>query len=442
LDESARNKKYYSFGQGKVIESKSKKHDVGGHVSFFACNHPKCVDVITLHEDFVIPEPNILNSLNLWYYELKDITLPHALQEQVGWNYYSGWQADNKAMRKGIINLKKEINQFGLKGGVTPPVKTDDKGKDRSEAEADKKGISSVLFGYGNYAKTIMIPSFNKNIAINCIHEVDPLQIGKISKWDVTLDTSPYPRTSENYDAWFIAGYHHTHTPIALHALKKGAYAVAEKPLATTKEQLNAIESSLKDNESQLFTCFHKRYSKFNDYIYEDLELAKGQPVNYHCIVYEIPLPEKHWYNWPNSGSRILSNGCHWIDHFMFLNDYAAAAQKEVVKDSEHLIRVYLQLENGAHFTMVLTDIGSKRLGVRDHVEIRSGNTTITITDDSNYHSENNAEVIRKEKINKISTYRNMYKKISSQIVKGEKGDSLKSLKSSKITIALDSEIT
>src|SRR5262249_57472786 len=70
--------------------------------------------------------------------------------------------------------------------------------------------------------------------------------------------------------------------------------------------------------KGKVFCCFHKRYSAFNALARKDLQMQLGEPISYHCIVYEVPLPPMHWYRWPSSRSRLITNGCHWIDHFHF----------------------------------------------------------------------------------------------------------------------------
>ena len=86
--------------------------------------------------------------------------------------------------------------------------------------------------------------------------------------------------------------------------------------------------------------------------VLSDLGVAPGEPVSYHCIVYEVPLPELHWYRWPSSRSRLISNGCHWTDHFLLLNGFAEPVAYDVVESSDGMVNVTVELANGAVFTM------------------------------------------------------------------------------------------
>jgi hypothetical protein len=185
----------------------------------------------------------------------------------------------------------------------------------------------------------------------------------------------------------------------------------------------------MREAEGGLFACFHKRYSPFNDYAWPDLECEAGDPINYHCVVYEVPLPELHWYRWPNSKSRLISNGCHWLDHFSFLNRYCKVKSMSVEQAPDDTISCSVTLENGAYFTMVLTDTGSQPIGLQEYIELRAGAVTVKIVNNAKYLAEDSSRVFRRARINKTSPYRLMYRSIAAQIEAGDVGDSLASVR-------------
>jgi len=448
LREKGRNRKYISLGLGQVVDEISKTGSSNGEwVVFLATNHPKCVDRLVVNRMFVLPwvyNPPSSQRTQLNYYSAVESEQLESFRAYQGWSEFSEINVNKTILNKQLLKAAKWI-EFRI-DEEPDLILTTERSSNICEKNINSviedsltnKQLNGILFGLGNYAKTSIIPYINKNIRIVCVHEIDPLQIGNVSKYKINIDTSAYPRVNEKYDVYFIAGYHNTHTPIMIHALEQGRYAVVEKPIVTSRNQLVAVRKILKDCESHFFACFHKRYSQLNDWAFNDLEILKGEPVNYHCIVYEIPLPRYHWYNWPSSRSRITSNGCHWIDHFMFINDYSSPLEKEVKKLSNGEISIYVELENSAVFTMLLTDIGSKRLGVRDYIELRRGGTSVRMIDGSKYEAENNLKVIRRKRVNRMQSYQLMYQNISNKIIKKESGDSLKSLLSSELVIDLE----
>src|SRR5262249_51951945 len=160
---------------------------------------------------------------------------------------------------------------------------------------------------------TVLFPNIAPYVDIRCIHEIDPLQIPMGKNVNFCWDTSHDIRAEEQYDAYLLAGFHHSHAPLAIKALASGSCAVVEKPLAVDSTQLSGLLEIMAYSKGSLFSCFHKRYQLQNQYALRDLGLRFGEAVSYHCIVYEVPLPRRHWYRWPNSKSRLVSNGCHWI---------------------------------------------------------------------------------------------------------------------------------
>jgi hypothetical protein len=102
-------------------------------------------------------------------------------------------------------------------------------------------------------------------------------------------------------------------------------------------------------------------------------------------------------------------------------------------------VNVSVRLENGAFFSMLLSEAGSSRIGVRDYVELRCGSTTVTIENGSRYLAEEGNRVVRRARVNKMASYERMYRAIASRIVRGEPGDSIESIRTSS-ELVLDAE--
>ena len=298
----------------------------------------------------------------------------------------------------------------------------------------------AVLFGFGNYARTIAIPYLEPYISLQKVHEIDPaLLIGCKMK----ASTNPLPDDGdEKYPVWMIAGFHHTHAELAIKALQNGIIPVIEKPTATSIEHLSCFEKLAATASIPFYQCFQKRYQVFNQYAVEDLNLKQHDPVNYKALVYEIPLHAQHWYNWPVSGSRIISNGCHWIDHFMFLNQYAPVDKADAKYLSKEEILITIKLENGANGIISISDIGSSRIGMREHIELAVKGRACTITDAMYYRSESDFGILRKTKTDKLHNLRLMYDAIGKSIASNGKGDDLNSLRSSFLAIELNKQLS
>lgn len=433
-DERFRNEKFLSVGFGSVLDSglgsNFRKEQL---VLYVAPAHPMCVDRLVLPPGLVqaidVALPFEIQERELIHSELYQ-ALPACLRELQGWSVFSGASLPDirPAFDAALAMLMEpSIWKKAQSFPTEPAVSILERRKRRSSKAQQRK--QGVLFGYGNYAKVIVLPNIAPYVDISCVHEIDPLQIPLQEHVRYDWDTAHDLRINEHYDAYFLAGYHHSHAPLAIEALQSDAYAVVEKPLAIDSVQLSALLDAMSHTKGNLFSCFHKRYQPLNQYAIEDLHLSTGEPVSYHCIVYEVSLPDRHWYRWPNSRSRLVSNGCHWIDHFLFLNNYCEVAWTNLSLAEDGTINCSMELTNGAFFTMVLTDQGSERIGVQDYIELRANGVTVRMSNGALYEAESSDRLLRRLRINKMESYRHMYRSIGQKIAQGLSGDTMESVR-------------
>jgi predicted dehydrogenase len=452
LQERVRNEKYVSFGYGEILEApEGADHALGDRVAFFAPGFPACVERVVLPEDLMLALDEDDGRA------LVDDSIAHLPlgerfdSETEWWRIVRRWDSQSgeavgesgrAAIRIGLEEVARKLD------GETAEQLSIESSSQIEEFHVSPTAARSssqkrtVLFGYGHYAKTNILPNVRPDLFLEAVHEVDPTQIppdgAGIPRWD----TSPVPRPDVDYDVYLIAGYHHTHAPLAVEALQRGVYAVAEKPIAVDHAQLDALLDALDGSDGAYLACFHKRYSPLNDLALHDLREPPGSPIDYYCIVYEVPLPDLHWYRWPNSKSRLVSNGCHWLDHFLYMNGFSEVADFELGRSPSDVLNCSVTLENGAYFTMVLTDNGSERIGLQDYVEMRAGEVTAKIVNNATYVAEDRDRVIRRTTINKITPYKHMYRSIASRIAAGEGGDTPQSIRvSTRLVLDLEEEL-
>ncbi len=430
FSEKERNKKIAGIFLGNLIEAPD-KFGIAVHkpVLCFAPNHNSSSPFIVVNKDFILEvSGNKQIKIN------KNLQLPHELKKFIAWNRFSGVPHDMESVQKGLKKIEERLN---LKSNEITASRNYFDRIEKPKLIAKKP--TAVLFGLGNYAKTSILPNIKNHINLQRVHEVDPLQLSYLkNKKNISIDTSSEPRPDLRFDVWFIAGFHHTHAKLAIDALKQNACPVIEKPLVTNVEQYLGFSNQIsKSLNPRFYSCFHKRYSELHEMFKKDFGITK-KPIDMHCIVYEIPLPIHHWYNWPNSGSRLISNGCHWLDYFMFLNDFSKVVDmKKWIPRGEDII-VQVKLENNAFLSLSLTDSGSQRLGVRDYIELRSEDKTYKMIDSEYYQAEDRRRVFSKCRVNPLRAYSRMYSKISENIAENGSGDSIKTLRSTKLMLDLE----
>jgi predicted dehydrogenase len=429
LAERVRNERCTVVGLGTVMESKDPDVIPGSLVPFLA------PDSGPPGERYVVPRKLIGDP---WLQEVPgglpgmwQVVRADAVKEDpdvsgiAGWNSHSGapWPLSKYEIEAVVGRSLKAGGRSMACTYSSSPV---------AERTPATRESGLTIFGYGNYVKTVVIPQLGRSIPVRCVHEIDPLQIGRNRNERWSWDTSPSLRPDERPDVVVVASFHHTHAGIAVEAIKQGARAIIiEKPVVTTNIDLEMLCAAVEEYQTPVLVAFQRRYSPFNKYILGDLRVRPGGPVSCFAIAYEVPLPPQHWYRWPNSGSSIISNGCHWIDHFLYLNDFSSIREVSTAPMGEASVLVRMTLVNDAVLSLSLTHEGSPRLGVREHCEFRANGVTATVTDAKNYVSESAHRVIRRTRIHRFSAYWRMYRAMCSAIAAGADGDSLQSLRQS-----------
>jgi predicted dehydrogenase len=435
LQERARNEKYVSCGLARIVEAPGGGTlQVGRAVAFAAPQHPACAERLALPAGLLAPvEDAALAGFASGEIRHLKAAAPVQTLPLRGWSPHAAVPLAADAIARTVAELTTLAVQTDWSAARRLPAAADPAPQERAAEKARpprRERPSAVLFGYGNYAKTTILPNVAGALDVRAIHEIDPTQI-PLERGPAAWDSAPVLREREDCDVCLVAGYHATHAPLAIEALRRGAAVVVEKPLAVDRAQLDALLDAMQVSGGRLYACFQRRYSPLTALARKDLSVARGEPISYHCIVYEVPLPAAHWYRWPSSGSRILSNGCHWIDHFLFLNDFGDVVAHDVFVARDGTVMCALELENGAAFSMALTSVGSERVGVQDHVELRAGDVTVRIADNSRYRADSTQRTLRSRTVNRTRSYRDMYRDIARRVAAGEPGDSIASVRSS-----------
>ncbi|MEO7786409.1 MAG: Gfo/Idh/MocA family oxidoreductase [Sphingomicrobium sp.] len=428
LAEEGRNEKWLSCGIGRVIEAAVGSMAVGELVRFITTAAPSCAERLCVPAQLVEPadgrDISALPDMTILKIDEPVTPVPAGLRTILGWTSHSGEPLSGSGAKAALAAARRILAETDWAQATLLPVDEAPVATATADARAADRAI---LLGYGNYAKTVIIPNLGSGLGFTRVHEIDPTQIGARPPAGHEWSTEPALYPDDRPQAVFIAGYHHSHAALAIDALGRGAAAVVEKPLVTTREQLTELLAAVASNP-RYFACFHKRFAQTTAWATTDLDRRAGEPIDYHCLVYEVPLPARHWYRWPNSRSRLVSNGCHWLDHFLYLNGFAPVRRSSLWRGARGTLNAMVELDNDAAFTMALTDEGSSRTGVRDQIELRAGQRTVRITDSSHYSAESDSRILRRARVDRGDSYARMYRSISERVVAHGDGDSLVSI--------------
>ncbi|MEX5710335.1 Gfo/Idh/MocA family oxidoreductase [Parafrankia sp. FMc6] len=423
--ERIRNERFLAIGLGRVIDAPAGATlDAGNLVAFVTPCHPACMERVVLHRELVRPAATSATPDKPIVFRSRPVSpMPQVDAALVGWSPGSGVAVDPFSVDRLSSWIADEWAAGSAHGDRILPVGTPVRETTRRRSPQTSTKPTAALFGLGNYAKTQILPYVNNYLDVVRVHELDPTQIGIRRRDDVDWDTSPRIRDGERADVFLIAGFHHTHAPLAIEALTAGSAAVVEKPVVTDEADLDQLVKLI-DDGGRLFACYQRRHSPMNAWVREDLRLRDGgEPLSYSAVVFEEPLPRRHWYRWPTSRTRVVSNGCHWIDHFLWLNDFAKVRRMAAFRARSDVVTLSVELVNDSVLSLVLTSAGGSRYGQREYSELRANGRTVRIVDWARYEAEDNRRVFRRRRLNRLHSYPAMYRSICTRITRGFPGD-------------------
>jgi polar amino acid transport system substrate-binding protein len=175
---------------------------------------------------------------------------------------------------------------------------------------------------------------------------------GVADKFGFQFATSDPNEIFENPDinAVLIATRHDSHAAYAIRAMRAGKPAFLEKPLAITLEQLQEVEQVWRETGGRVLVGYNRRFSPFVRQIAEHFR-NRTEPLSILYRVNAGPLEQGHWMRaTPEGGSRVVSEGCHFIDVMMFLTNslpkrVCAAHLRSYEPDTAQLV---IEFEDGS----------------------------------------------------------------------------------------------
>ena len=263
----------------------------------------------------------------------------------------------------------------------------------RLKAKPPGSGIPTAVLGGGDYTRSEIIPALRRGrFALYAITNREPQIAALVGReYGFALATTDSDRAIEELPApglVIVATAHDSHTRLACAAAKAGHRVFLEKPPTVTQEDVHQLAEVMQANPGTIEIGFNRRYHPLVRKARAHLRNESG-PTSIACVVKELTFQEDHWYFWPNQGTRITGNLCHWIDLAVHLIDGAPMPisvtlsprlpSTEPGSDEERTLTV--TFEDGSLLTVLGTTRGDDIRGVQEYMDIRRGNTSITIDD-------------------------------------------------------------
>jgi predicted dehydrogenase len=176
------------------------------------------------------------------------------------------------------------------------------------------------FIGAGNYASGTLLPGLAALPNAHLAHVATTRSLSAVNAqrrfgFTTASTSADAVLDDESLGAVFIVTRHHTHADLVCRALRTGKAVFVEKPLALTREELDAIlEVVAETGNDRLMVGFNRRFAPlFTQMRSRFGPAAPGAATRY--LVSAGPLAADSWYrNDALEGSRFTGEGGHFID--------------------------------------------------------------------------------------------------------------------------------
>jgi predicted dehydrogenase/threonine dehydrogenase-like Zn-dependent dehydrogenase len=188
-----------------------------------------------------------------------------------------------------------------------------------SSRPARRPVVRLGVIGAGNYATSMLLPHLQHRTDVRLVEVATATGLSATNaqrRFGFERCSTDYQSllADEAVDAVVITTRHHAHAAMVCEALRAGKAVFVEKPLAVDPVQLRAILSAVTDSgNDRLMVGFNRRFAP----LLVDLKVAFGTrsgPVQVRYDVNAGRLEAGSWYAAPEEGSRLVGEGCHFID--------------------------------------------------------------------------------------------------------------------------------
>jgi len=242
------------------------------------------------------------------------------------------------------------------------------------------------VIGAGLFATSVLLPALRK---IDGVHLSGVATTGGVSAehvarkfgFDYCTTDADELLGDRDIDAVMVLTRHGSHAELVSQALGSGKDVFVEKPLATTPEQLAAVQKAFASSQCRLMVGFNRRFAPLAVEAKSVIGNAPGDLVVL-CRVNAGMVAGDHWIYDPEDGAgRVIGEVCHFVDLVQHLaGAQVATAFAQQTHDEPDNLCAALTMANGAIATIVYTASGSKAFP-RERVEAFAGQTVIAIDD-------------------------------------------------------------
>jgi predicted dehydrogenase len=193
-------------------------------------------------------------------------------------------------------------------------------GSARPRSGKEPSAVRIGFVGAGNYASSMLLPHLAALATADLAHVATTKSLSAVNaqrKFGFTTASTDSDAvfSDESLDAIFIVTRHATHARLVCRALETGNAVFVEKPLALTRDEVDAIaEAIAATGNDRLMVGFNRRFAPLLTVLRKDFG-SSAATSNARYLVNAGKLAADSWYlNEEAEGSRFAGEGGHFID--------------------------------------------------------------------------------------------------------------------------------
>lgn len=184
---------------------------------------------------------------------------------------------------------------------------------------AGPRPVRLGVVGAGNYATSMLLPHLAERPDVELVEVATTSALSaanaqrKFGFGRLSTDAAGL-LAADDVTAVLVATRHDSHARLVVEALRAGKAVFVEKPLALDDEQLASVLAAVQETgNDRLAVGFNRRFAP----LLVELKQRWGRRVHPLQVRYDVnagSLDAGSWYGQQEQGSRLVGEGCHFVD--------------------------------------------------------------------------------------------------------------------------------